>query len=167
MTSDLATFPQLRNTPELTERDREADKAVASGLWDAEAGNTHRSYASTWRRFQELAAAGYLGRLAADRIHKGRQFSIECPRELLRSNLTNSRPQPFSGNAADLTAFTGCLKHAYETILTYSSRPSKPLKGARRTPFSKLPTVCCLRAMRSIRRLGGSWWGATPSGSMR
>ena len=58
MTSELATFPQLRNTPELTERDREADKAVALGLRDAKAGNTHRSYASAWHRFQELAEAG-------------------------------------------------------------------------------------------------------------
>ena len=46
MTSELATVPQFRNTPELTERDREAAEAVASGLRDAKTGNTRRFYAS-------------------------------------------------------------------------------------------------------------------------
>ena len=58
MTRELATFPQLRNTPELTERDREAPEAVASGLGDAKAGNPRRSSASAWRRFQEWDEAG-------------------------------------------------------------------------------------------------------------
>ena len=58
MTPDLAAGQRLPGALELAEHDRKAAEAVASGLWDAEADNTHRSYASAWRRFQELAAAG-------------------------------------------------------------------------------------------------------------
>ena len=79
MTTDLATVQQLHNPLELSERDREAAEAVASGLRDAKAANTRRSYASAWRLFQEWAEAGghaampatpqavalYLGHLAA------------------------------------------------------------------------------------------------------
>ncbi len=48
MTTDLATVPQLRNSPELTEGDREAAEAVASSLRDVKAANTSDSYASTY-----------------------------------------------------------------------------------------------------------------------
>ena len=79
MTTDLATAQRHPGTPELSERDREAAEAVASGLRDAKAANTRRSYASAWHRFQEWAEAGghavlpstpqavalYLGHLAA------------------------------------------------------------------------------------------------------
>ena len=79
MTTDLATVPDLRESLELSGRDREAAEAVASGLRDAKAENTRRSYASAWRRFQAWADAGgytslpaspqavalYLGHLAA------------------------------------------------------------------------------------------------------
>ena len=79
MTSDLATVQQLHNPLELSERDREAAEAVASGLRDAKAANTRRSYASAWSLFQGWAEAGghaampatpqavalYLGHLAA------------------------------------------------------------------------------------------------------
>ena len=79
MTTDLATVHQLTGLPDLAERDRDAAEAVASGLRDAKAENTRRSYASAWRRFQAWADAGghpalpatpeavalYLGHLAA------------------------------------------------------------------------------------------------------
>ena len=79
MTTDLATAQRPPGTQELAERDREAAEAVASGLRDAKAANTRRSYASAWHRFQEWAEAGghavlpstpqavalYLGHLAA------------------------------------------------------------------------------------------------------
>ena len=52
MTSDLVTIRQIHNPLELTERDREAAQAVASGLRDAKAANTRRAYASAWLRFQ-------------------------------------------------------------------------------------------------------------------
>ena len=79
MTADLATVPKLRDSLELSGRDRKAAEAVASGLRDAKAENTRRSYASAWRRFQAWADAGghpalpatpqavalYLGHLAA------------------------------------------------------------------------------------------------------
>ena len=42
MTTDLATVQQLHNPLELSERDREAAEAVASGLRDAKAANTRR-----------------------------------------------------------------------------------------------------------------------------
>ena len=58
MTTYLATVQQLHNPLELSERDREAAEAVASGLRDAKAANTRRSYASAWRLFQEWAEAG-------------------------------------------------------------------------------------------------------------
>ena len=80
MTSDLVTIRQIHNPLELTERDREAAQAVASGLRDAKAANTRRAYASAWLRFQAWADAGghptlpaspqavtlYLGHLAAE-----------------------------------------------------------------------------------------------------
>ena len=79
MTTDLATVPELRESLELSGRDREAAEAVAAGLRDAKAENTRRSYASAWRRFQAWAdavghpalptspqaVALYLGHLAA------------------------------------------------------------------------------------------------------
>ena len=79
MTSDLVTIRQIHNPLELTERDREAAQAVASGLRDAKADNTRRAYASAWLRFEAWADAGghptlpvspqavalYLGHLAA------------------------------------------------------------------------------------------------------
>ena len=79
MTTDLATVPKLRESLDLSGRDREAAEAVASGIRDAKAENTRRSYASAWRRFQAWADAGghpalpptpqavalYLGHLAA------------------------------------------------------------------------------------------------------
>ena len=46
MTTDLATVPQLRNAPDLSERDRDATRAVASGLRDAKADNIRRACAS-------------------------------------------------------------------------------------------------------------------------
>ena len=58
MTADLATVPKLRDSLELSGRDRKAAEAVASGLRDAKAENTRRSYASAWRRFQAWADAG-------------------------------------------------------------------------------------------------------------
>ena len=58
MTTDLATVPELRESLELSGRNREAAEAVASGLRDAKAENTRRSYASAWRRFQAWADAG-------------------------------------------------------------------------------------------------------------
>ena len=63
MNSHLDAVQQLPGRTSLTERDREAARAVASGLRDAKAANTRRSYASAWRRFQEWAEAG--GHLAA------------------------------------------------------------------------------------------------------
>ena len=79
MTTDLASVPELRESLELSGRDREAAEAVASGIRDAKAENTRRSYASAWWRFQAWADAGghpslpaspqavalYLGHLAA------------------------------------------------------------------------------------------------------
>ena len=67
MTSDLVTIRQIHKPLELTERDREAAQAVASGLRDAKADNTRRAYASAWLRFQAWAEAValYLGHLAA------------------------------------------------------------------------------------------------------
>ena len=58
MTTDLATVPELRESLELSGRDREAAEAVASGIRDAKAENTRRSYTSAWRRFQAWADAG-------------------------------------------------------------------------------------------------------------
>ena len=58
MTTDLATVPELRESLELSACDREAAEAVASGLWDAKAENTRRSYVSAWRRFQAWADPG-------------------------------------------------------------------------------------------------------------
>ena len=80
MTTDLAMVPHLPGSPELAERDREAARAVASGLRDAKAASTRRSYASAWKQFQAWAEAGghsalpappqvvalYLGHLAAE-----------------------------------------------------------------------------------------------------
>ena len=80
MTSDLVTIRQIHNPLELTERDREAAQAVASGLRDAKAANTHRAYDTAWQRFQAWADATsrqslpatpqavalYLGHLAAE-----------------------------------------------------------------------------------------------------
>ena len=57
MTSDLVTIRQIHNPLELTERDREAAQAVASGLRGAKAPNTRRAYASAWLRFQAWADA--------------------------------------------------------------------------------------------------------------
>ena len=79
MTTDLAAVGQLHNAPELSDPDREAAQAVASGLRDAKAKNTRRAYASAWRGFQDWADSGghpslpatpqavtlYLGHLAA------------------------------------------------------------------------------------------------------
>ena len=79
MSTDLAAVQRLHDIPYLAERDREAAEAVASGLRDAKAANTRRSYASAWQQFQAWAEAGghavlpstpqvvalYLGHLAA------------------------------------------------------------------------------------------------------
>ena len=79
MTIDQATVSQLHNSLELSQHDREAAQAVASGLRDAKADNTRRAYASAWQRFQAWAdtrghqslpatpqaVAIYLGHLAA------------------------------------------------------------------------------------------------------
>ena len=79
MTTDLAIIQQISVPLELAERDREAAQAVASGLRDAKADNTRRSYASAWRQFASWAEASghpalpaapqtvalYLGHLAA------------------------------------------------------------------------------------------------------
>ena len=51
MTSHLATAPQIPGRPDLAEHDREAARAVASGLRDAKAGTTRRVYASAWQQF--------------------------------------------------------------------------------------------------------------------
>ena len=56
MTTGLATVPELRNSLELSGRDRAAARAVASGLRDAKAINIRRPYA--WRRFQSWSDAG-------------------------------------------------------------------------------------------------------------
>ena len=53
MTTELVTAPQMPGSLELVERDREAARAVASGLRDAKAQNTHQAYA--WRNFQAWA----------------------------------------------------------------------------------------------------------------
>ena len=50
MTTELATIPHLHGTLDLSHRDREAARAVASGLRDAKAQNTRRAYASPWRQ---------------------------------------------------------------------------------------------------------------------
>ena len=91
MTTDLATIPQLPGSLELTGPHREAARAVVSGLRDAKAASTRRSYASAWKQFQAWADAGghpalpappqivalYLGRLPAE----GRSLStIELAR---------------------------------------------------------------------------------------
>ena len=79
MTTELGTIPQLPYTLDISDQDREATQAVASGLRDAKAGNTRRAYAYAWRQFQTWADAGghnalpatpqtvalYLGHLAA------------------------------------------------------------------------------------------------------
>ena len=46
MISSLATVRQLRDKPELIERDREAAGAAASGFREAKAENTRRAYGS-------------------------------------------------------------------------------------------------------------------------
>ena len=80
MTSDLVIVQQLHNPLEVSEREREAAEAVASGLRDAKAGTTRRVYASAWHQFLIWAKAGdhpttpatpqsvalYLGHLAAE-----------------------------------------------------------------------------------------------------
>ncbi len=76
--SIVATTAHLQEGLELSACDEEAAQAVAAGLRDAKAANTHRAYEAAWQRFQEWAAAGhrslpaepqtvalYLGRLAA------------------------------------------------------------------------------------------------------
>ena len=79
MISDLVTIRQIHNPLELTERDREAAQAVASGLRNAKAATTRRVYGSAWQQFITWAEAGghaalpatpqsvalYLGHLAA------------------------------------------------------------------------------------------------------
>ena len=52
MTTDLATSHRPHDSLKLAERDRDAAEADATGLQDAKAGNTRRSCASAWRRFQ-------------------------------------------------------------------------------------------------------------------
>ena len=78
--SVLAAIGPLDQDLELSERDHDAAQAVAAGLRDAKAPNTHRAYESAWQAFQAWADAGghrslpaapqavalYLGRLAAD-----------------------------------------------------------------------------------------------------
>ena len=73
----MSTGPSAQ---ELAEPDREAAQAVASGLRDAKAENTHRAYGRSWAAFTAWAQAHgyqsmpaspqavalYLGRLAAD-----------------------------------------------------------------------------------------------------
>ena len=80
MTTDPATIQQLHNAPELAEPDHEAAQAVASGIRDAKAENTHRAYGRFWAAFTSWAQAHgyqamsaspqavalYLVRLAAD-----------------------------------------------------------------------------------------------------
>ena len=58
MTTDLAVVQQLRESLELSGRDREAAEAVAAGLRDAKAGNTRRAYSSAWGQFRTRAEAG-------------------------------------------------------------------------------------------------------------
>ena len=55
MTTDLAAGQRLHDTLGLAERDREAAEAGASGLRDAKAANTHRSYGSTgaWSKLRQ------------------------------------------------------------------------------------------------------------------
>ena len=80
MTTDPATIQYLHNALELAEPDHEAAQAVASGIRDAKAENTHRAYGRSWAAFTSWAQAHgyqsmpaspqavalYLGRLAAD-----------------------------------------------------------------------------------------------------
>ena len=54
----MTTAPELHESLELSGHDREAAEAVASGIRDAKAENTRRSYASAWHRFQAWADAG-------------------------------------------------------------------------------------------------------------
>ena len=49
MSTNPLSVQQLRNPPEVQERDRGAAEAVASGLRDAKADNTRRTYASAWQ----------------------------------------------------------------------------------------------------------------------
>ena len=58
MTTDLAVVQQLHNALDLPERDRGAAEAVAAGLRDAKAENTHRAYSSAWKQFRTWAEAG-------------------------------------------------------------------------------------------------------------
>ena len=79
MNTSLTTAAELHKSPELSDRDRQAAQAVATGIRDAKAESTRRTYASAWEQFQTWADAGgrqalparpetvalYLGNLAA------------------------------------------------------------------------------------------------------
>ena len=56
--SVLAAIGPLDQDLELSERDHDAAQAVAAGLRDAKAPNTHRAYESAWQAFQAWADAG-------------------------------------------------------------------------------------------------------------
>ena len=79
--SFLAITHPLEQDLQLPERDRDAAQAIAAGLLDAKAANTHRAYDTAWQGFQAWADASgrqsslpatpqavalYLGRLAAN-----------------------------------------------------------------------------------------------------
>ena len=78
--SVLATIGQIRESSELSARDRYAAQPVAAGLRDAKTTNTRRACGAVWQRFEEWASAAghqslpveppavalYLSRLEAD-----------------------------------------------------------------------------------------------------
>ena len=79
MNTQPAASVELHHSPEISVPDRDAAQAVASGIRDAKAGSTRRTYASAWCNFQTWAGARghqalpaapqtvalYLGHLAA------------------------------------------------------------------------------------------------------
>ena len=52
MNTELAAAVEPHHSPEVSVPDRKAAEAVASGIRDAKAGSTRRTYASAWRNSQ-------------------------------------------------------------------------------------------------------------------
>lgn len=93
----LATVPELRESLELSGRDREAAEVVASSLRDAKAENTHRSYASAWRRFRTWANDG------------GHPALPATPQAAGTDGISGNRPQARHKRAALDLAIIGVL----------------------------------------------------------
>ena len=75
MTTHLAITAELRDSPELSERDR----AVAAGIRDAKAASTRGTYASTWKQFQSWSDVGTLiARLTAATLARLVPSAAEC-----------------------------------------------------------------------------------------